>query len=105
MELKDIKDYEFSELKKLHEEMVDANGYNWKIDDTIHCMRRCECCGELFIPEDDTDLPVVRNWDGRLLHCCEECYNELKEDEYRENNCEPDEYDKWHDKMLCEGLI
>ena len=105
MELKDIKYYEFSELKKLHEEMVEANGDAWTIDDTIHCMRICDRCVESVIPAADGGLPVVRNWDGRLLHCCEECYNELKEDEYLDNNCESDEYDKWHDKMLCEGLI
>lgn len=103
MEIKDIRGK--GEMEFIIECYLKAkkNNIYLTLEDILVCIRRCDCCDDIFLVDDEfATLHETEDENGKTVHCCDECYEMLEE---RKADYEPDYYDIWHDRMLTEGLI
>lgn len=101
MKKNELSKQELEELLEMQKEEVKINPWTKDFDEFLKLVRKCENCGEFVIVDDEFDaLPVGVTWDGKELHCCDEC---IKDDEECED--EPDDYQTWLDSKLVDSKL
>lgn len=100
MGLKDVKNCEVEKVLNMYEEVRTYAHINSVKKFCEDYLDRCECCGEIVYQD---TLEKVKNWDGNIIKCCENCVCEIEQN----NNNEDKDYklaDEYYEEHSL-GLI